>query len=164
MFVYRHTPKNFKRATVNEIKNFLISNWEFNYHMLEEKAQQQPPSQIDMALQRNGKQYLPSNLPRDTDWPKPKSMSLKDINDLRVSFVKSSSKANKAGLDVLEIHMAHGYLLHQFLSPISNKRNDNYGGNLENGMRLPLEIAKKVRHAWPKGKSIGGKNYRKRFC
>jgi 2,4-dienoyl-CoA reductase-like NADH-dependent reductase (Old Yellow Enzyme family) len=63
-------------------------------------------------------------------------------------------RAHAAGFDVLEIHAAHGYLLHTFLSPLSNTRSDEYGGSLENRMRFPLEVAKAVREAWPAAKPL----------
>ena len=65
--------------------------------------------------------------------------------------------ANKIGFDCLEIHMAHGYLLHQFFSPISNKRKDFYGGSLKNRCRYLLEIFKTVRKVWPKNKLLGAR-------
>lgn len=148
--------KNLKKL-INEIKKFSDIKLGIQLSHAGRKGSAKIPFSNKYGSSKKWQTISSSNLPRDTDWPKPKSMSLKDINDLRVSFVKSSFKANKAGLDVLEIHMAHGYLLHQFLSPISNQRNDKYGGNLENRMRLPLEIAKKVRHIWPKGKVLGAR-------
>ena len=63
-------------------------------------------------------------------------------------------RAHAAGFEILELHAAHGYLLHTFLSPISNTRKDEYGGSLENRMRFPLEVAKEVRSAWPAGKPL----------
>ena len=61
----------------------------------------------------------------------------------------------EVGFDVVEVHMAHGYLLHQFLSPLSNQRNDNYGGSLEGRMKFPLEVFDAVRAVWPKHKALG---------
>jgi len=98
-----------------------------------------------------------SEIPRDKGWPKPKTMSNNDIKNLIKNFKKSTSMAKNIGFDCLEIHMAHGYLLHQFFSPISNKRNDNYGGNFQNRSRLLLEVAKEVRKIWPKEKILGAR-------
>jgi NADPH2 dehydrogenase len=61
------------------------------------------------------------------------------------------------GLDLVELHAAHGYLMHQFLSPLSNKRTDRYGGSLENRMRAPLEVARALREAWPKERALGAR-------
>ena len=69
-------------------------------------------------------------------------------------FVDATRRAEEAGFDVVEIHAAHGYLINQFLSPISNKRTDNYGGSLENRMRLALEVTEAVRAAWPAHKPL----------
>src|SRR5262249_44393472 len=74
---------------------------------------------------------------------------------IRDAFVASAKRADGLGSDALELHGAHGYLLHQFLSPISNKRTDKYGGSLENRMRYPLEVYDAVRAVFPKDKPIG---------
>jgi 2,4-dienoyl-CoA reductase-like NADH-dependent reductase (Old Yellow Enzyme family) len=65
-------------------------------------------------------------------------------------FADAATRALDAGFDVAEVHMAHGYLLHEFLSPLTNRRDDEYGGSLENRMRLPLAVARAVRDLWPK--------------
>jgi 2,4-dienoyl-CoA reductase-like NADH-dependent reductase (Old Yellow Enzyme family) len=79
----------------------------------------------------------------------PAEISALDIDDLVKSFVTAAKRAEHAGFQVVELHMAHGYLLHEFLSPLSNKRKDEYGGSLENRMRFPLRVAAEVRAAWP---------------
>ena len=79
----------------------------------------------------------------------PKSMDEKEISNLVEAFVKASERSLKAGFDIVEIHAAHGYLLHEFLSPLSNQRQDLYGGSLENRMRLPLKVVAAVRAFWP---------------
>ena len=86
-----------------------------------------------------------SKIKKDKNWPTPKEASKKEINQLIKDFYKSAKYAKKAGLDGVEIHMAHGYLLHQFLSPISNHRKDRYGGTNDNRNILPLEITKKLK-------------------
>jgi 2,4-dienoyl-CoA reductase-like NADH-dependent reductase (Old Yellow Enzyme family) len=99
----------------------------------------------------------PSSIPKDINWPKPRAMSKRNIKDLIKRFKQSAIRAKRAGFDCLEIHMAHGYLLHQFFSPISNKRTDEYGGSLENRSRLLIEIAIEVKKAWPKNKILGAR-------
>lgn len=79
----------------------------------------------------------------------PKEMDEKDIQKVISDFEKAAEFSKTAGFQVIEIHMAHGYLLHEFLSPLSNQRKDQYGGALENRMRLPLEIARRLRALWP---------------
>ncbi len=69
-------------------------------------------------------------------------------------FVATARRAARLGLDGIEIHMAHGYLLHEFLSPLSNRRTDDYGGSLENRMRFPLQVLKAVRDAFPADKPV----------
>jgi 2,4-dienoyl-CoA reductase-like NADH-dependent reductase (Old Yellow Enzyme family) len=82
--------------------------------------------------------------------PVPREMSVADIEAVLGDFAAAAHRAAAAGFEVVELHMAHGYLLHEFLSPISNRRTDDYGGALENRMRLPLEVAREVRAAWPR--------------
>jgi 2,4-dienoyl-CoA reductase-like NADH-dependent reductase (Old Yellow Enzyme family) len=82
-------------------------------------------------------------------YPVPREMSAGDIAAVRESFAAAARLAFEAGFEVVELHMAHGYLLHEFLSPLANRRTDRYGGSLENRMRLPLEVAQAVRAAWP---------------
>lgn len=101
--------------------------------------------------------FAPSAIRRDKDWPVPKELNQKDLKKIKNDFKKSARLASKAGFDCLEIHMAHGYLLHQFFSQISNNRNDKYGGNLKNRSRYLLEISKEIRKVWPKNKMLGAR-------
>jgi 2,4-dienoyl-CoA reductase-like NADH-dependent reductase (Old Yellow Enzyme family) len=91
----------------------------------------------------------PSAIAFSSDYPTPKAMDGKDISQLISDFEKSTRYALVAGFEVVEIHMAHGYLLHEFLSPLTNQRQDEFGGSLENRMRLPLKITETVRRVWP---------------
>ena len=84
----------------------------------------------------------------------PREMTLADIESFKQSFVDAVHRSEKAGFDVIEIHAAHGYLLNQFLSPLANKRTDDYGGSRDNRMRLLLELTEAVRAAWPAGKPL----------
>ncbi|KAG5642724.1 hypothetical protein DXG03_002269 [Asterophora parasitica] len=92
----------------------------------------------------------PSTVPYSDAVAKPKELTTERIKGIVQSFVDGAVRAVKAGFDVIEIHNAHGYLLHQFLSPISNKRTDEYGGSFENRTRLTLEIVDAVRAVIPK--------------
>jgi 2,4-dienoyl-CoA reductase-like NADH-dependent reductase (Old Yellow Enzyme family) len=92
----------------------------------------------------------PSALPFDAGSPMPREMGTADIEAVTAQFVAAARRALGAGFEVVELHAAHGYLLHEFLSPISNKRTDEFGGSLANRMRVPLQVAKAVREAWPK--------------
>jgi len=98
-----------------------------------------------------------SEIKRSSGWPTPKQMSTKDIKKLILDFKNAAISANSCGIDCLEIHMAHGYLLHQFMSPISNKREDEYGGSLENRCKILTEISEAVRKVWPKTKCLGAR-------
>ncbi|MEN8151381.1 MAG: NADH:flavin oxidoreductase/NADH oxidase [Planctomycetota bacterium] len=79
----------------------------------------------------------------------PRVLTESDLAVLRETWVSAAERARAAGFEVLEIHMAHGYLLHEFLSPLVNRREDDYGGDLENRMRFPLEVVAAVRSVWP---------------
>ena len=91
----------------------------------------------------------PSALPFGEGCPLPRSLKKDEIADLVLAFRKAAQRSLDAGFEVVELHGAHGYLLHQFMSPLSNLREDEYGGSLENRIRLPLEVAKAVREVWP---------------
>ncbi len=91
----------------------------------------------------------PSAIPFHESDPPPREMTNEDIDKVVRDFERSTRLAFEAGFHVLELHMAHGYLLHEFLSPLTNTRGDEYGGSLENRMRLPLRVAESVRAKWP---------------
>ncbi|MDX6750985.1 NADH:flavin oxidoreductase/NADH oxidase [Geminicoccaceae bacterium 1502E] len=97
----------------------------------------------------------PSALPFGDGWHVPKAADEADLEKIRGDFVAAARRAARLGIDVAELHMAHGYLMHEFLSPISNRRGDAYGGSLENRMRLPLEIFELVREVWPADRPLG---------
>jgi 2,4-dienoyl-CoA reductase-like NADH-dependent reductase (Old Yellow Enzyme family) len=99
----------------------------------------------------------PSALPYAEGWHTPHELSMEEIRGLADAFAASAARALRIGLDLVEMHSAHGYLLHQFLSPHSNQRTDRYGGSLENRMRAPLEIARALRAAWPKERALGAR-------
>jgi 2,4-dienoyl-CoA reductase-like NADH-dependent reductase (Old Yellow Enzyme family) len=96
----------------------------------------------------------PSALQFADDYPLPKAMSTADMGEVIVAFREAAIRADNAGFDVVEVHGAHGYLLHEFLSPLSNHRTDDYGGSLENRMRFPLEVIETVRAVWPEHKPL----------
>ncbi|KAJ2504883.1 hypothetical protein GGI11_007197, partial [Coemansia sp. RSA 2049] len=96
----------------------------------------------------------PSAVPYNNGSWTPKELSIGDIKNIQQSFADAAVRANKAGFDVVELHGAHGYLLHEFLSPISNKRTDEYGGSFENRARMVVETARAVRKVWPKEKPL----------
>jgi anthraniloyl-CoA monooxygenase len=85
---------------------------------------------------------------------KPKPMTRPDMDKVREDFVRATRFGEEAGFDMLELHMAHGYLLASFLSPLTNRRTDEYGGSIENRVRFPLEVFTAVRAAWPQDKPI----------
>jgi 2,4-dienoyl-CoA reductase-like NADH-dependent reductase (Old Yellow Enzyme family) len=99
----------------------------------------------------------PSAIPFGPDWPVPREMTAADMERVRDGFVSAAKRAVRAGVDAIELHGAHGYLLHSFISPISNKRSDRYGGSLAARMRYPLEIAQAVRAAVPQGMPLGAR-------
>jgi len=91
----------------------------------------------------------PSALPFSADYPMPRALTIAGIDEVVAAFRKAAERALAAGFQVVEIHAAHGYLLHEFLSPLSNQRTDEYGGSLENRLRLVLRVAGAIREVWP---------------
>jgi anthraniloyl-CoA monooxygenase len=87
----------------------------------------------------------------------PKAMDRRDMDTVRDQFVRAAQMAEQAGFDMLELHMAHGYLLASFISPLTNARTDDYGGPLENRARYPLEVFDAVRAVWPSVKPMSVK-------
>jgi 2,4-dienoyl-CoA reductase-like NADH-dependent reductase (Old Yellow Enzyme family) len=99
----------------------------------------------------------PSAIPFGADWAAPRAMTLEDIERVREAFAAAARRAVRIGFDAIEMHMAHGYLLHSFVSPLSNQRTDDYGGTLEKRMRFPLEVARAVRAVVPKRTPVGAR-------
>ena len=91
----------------------------------------------------------PSAIPFGDEYAKPDALDLNGIHAVPEAFRKAASRSLEAGFDIIEVHAAHGYLLHQFLSPLSNQRMDRYGGSFENRIRLCLEVIESVRSVWP---------------
>ena len=124
------------------------------------KASAQMPWQGGKALspaESPWQTVAPSALAYGEGWHAPRELSVDDIAGLARAFAAAAERARRIGLDVLEMHSAHGYLLHEFLSPLANARSDRYGGSLENRMRAPLEIARALRDAWPKERCLGAR-------
>jgi 2,4-dienoyl-CoA reductase-like NADH-dependent reductase (Old Yellow Enzyme family) len=96
----------------------------------------------------------PSDRPAGEGWLFPHALTLSELDEVRSSYRAAVLRALHADFDVVEIHGAHGYLLHSFLSPLANFRTDDYGGNIEQRMKFPLEIAELVRESWPKDKPV----------
>jgi len=93
----------------------------------------------------------PSAVPFAEGHPVPRAMTPDDMDALVEAFAAAARRARAAGFKVLELHAAHGYLLHEFLSPLSNRREDEYGGAFDNRVRLPLRVVRAVRETWPAG-------------
>jgi NADPH2 dehydrogenase len=99
----------------------------------------------------------PSAIPFGDGWHTPREMMPDDIARVREAFVNSARRAVRIGFDAIELHYAHGYLAHSFLSPVSNKRGDQYGGSFENRMRFGREVARAVRAVVPKSVALGAR-------
>jgi 2,4-dienoyl-CoA reductase-like NADH-dependent reductase (Old Yellow Enzyme family) len=96
----------------------------------------------------------PSAVPFGPAFPTPRELTASDLDEIVERFGDAARRARAAGFQVVELHAAHGYLLHQFLSPLSNRREDRFGGSLDNRMRLPLNVARRVRDAWPASQPV----------
>jgi NADPH2 dehydrogenase len=124
------------------------------------KASSQRPWEGAKALGSNEDPWpaiAPSALPFGPGWHTPRAMNEGDMARVRGEFVDAAKRAVRVGFDAIELHLAHGYLLHSFVSPLSNKRNDDYGGSLAGRMRYPLEVARAVRAALPAGMPLGAR-------
>ena len=99
----------------------------------------------------------PSAIPLAEGWPTPHAMERRDMQAVKAAFVSAAQRAARIGLDFVELHCTHGYLVSEFLSPLSNRRDDEYGGSLQNRMRFALEIAQAVRAVFPADKPVGAK-------
>jgi len=97
----------------------------------------------------------PSEIPFADGWPVPKAATRADLDEIKAAFVQAAQRADRLGIDLIELHAAHGYLLSAFLSPLANQRTDEYGGSLQNRMRYPLEVFEAIRAVWPQGKPLG---------
>jgi anthraniloyl-CoA monooxygenase len=120
------------------------------------KASVQVPWEEDEQPLRAGgwETIAPSALPWSPAHPAPRAMTRADMDRVREEFVDATRMAARAGFDMIELHAAHGYLISGFISPKSNIRTDEYGGNLENRMRWPLEVFAAMRAAWPEAKPM----------
>jgi anthraniloyl-CoA monooxygenase len=103
---------------------------------------------------RNWELVAPSPLPYLPQSQTPREMTRADMDRIRDDFVRSAKYADQAGFDLLELHMAHGYLLSSFISPLTNRRKDEYGGTIANRLRWPLEVFRAVRAVWPEEKPM----------
>jgi 2,4-dienoyl-CoA reductase-like NADH-dependent reductase (Old Yellow Enzyme family) len=99
----------------------------------------------------------PSAIPFDDGWHTPKPLTHGEIERIVGSFALAARRSARIGLDEVELHCAHGYLMASFLSPLANKREDAYGGSLENRMRFPLQVADAVRAEWPSDRPMGAR-------
>jgi 2,4-dienoyl-CoA reductase-like NADH-dependent reductase (Old Yellow Enzyme family) len=96
----------------------------------------------------------PSGVPMGEGWPEPHALTVPELGEVRDAFVAAARRALAAGFEVVEVHAAHGYLLNEFLSPLTNRREDGYGGSPEARMRFPLEVVEAVRAAWPEDRPL----------
>jgi NADPH2 dehydrogenase len=124
------------------------------------KASAQLPWQGGQALAAGADPWptiAPSAIPFGPNWHTPREMTKDDMARVREAFVAAAKRAMRVGFDAIELHMAHGYLMHSFVSPISNKRTDGYGGSLDNRMRYPCEIVRAIRAVVPKNIALGAR-------
>ena len=108
----------------------------------------------DIPLDQSWERIGPSPLEYGPTLPPPREMSREDMAEVKEHFLRATRLGDEAGFDMMELHCAHGYLLSSFLTPVSNRRSDEYGGSVENRMRYPLEIFSEMRAVWPKEKPM----------
>ncbi|MAJ14813.1 MAG: NADH:flavin oxidoreductase / NADH oxidase [SAR116 cluster bacterium] len=107
------------------------------------------PIETDEGYEKKWQIIGPSSIPVNSGTPVPLEMSQDDINRVKEDFKNAALRSIKAGFDMIEVHGAHGYLLHSFFSPLSNNRNDKYGGSLENRMRFGIEVVRSIKSILP---------------
>lgn len=119
------------------------------------KASTAAPWDGGSVLEKDAWQTVaPSNVPYLPGWPEPFALDDSGMAQVKADFVAAARRAHRAGFDLIELHAAHGYLLHEFLSPVTNQRTDAYGGSLENRMRFVLEVFEAVRAEFPQEKPV----------
>lgn len=124
------------------------------------KGSTQPPALGGQPLKPEDGAWetvAPSAVPYGPGWHTPRALTKAEIQQIQEDHVASVKRALRVGYDLIEMHAGHGYLTHQFLSPISNRRTDEYGGSLENRMRFALETFEAMRAAWPEDKPMGAR-------
>lgn len=122
------------------------------------KGSVHPPAQGGKPLGSDEKPWTtvaPSALPFAPDWHTPVALTREGLSRVKQQFVDATRRAARIGFDLVELHAGHGYLLHEFLSPLANQRSDEYGGSTRNRMRFPLEVFEAVRATWPQDRPLG---------
>jgi 2,4-dienoyl-CoA reductase-like NADH-dependent reductase (Old Yellow Enzyme family) len=146
------------RHLVEQIRTFASTPLGIQLNHSGRKAAGTDPSQGRRALRTDEGAWPligPSALAYSEAWPTPVALTTEEVQQVPSWFGDAAARAARAGLQVLELHAAHGYLLHSFLSPISNLREDGYGGTRANRMRLLIEVTEAVRDVWPQEKVLG---------
>jgi len=122
------------------------------------KGSVQPPAQGGRPLATDESPWItvaPSALPFGPGWHTPVALDRAGLAEVGQQFIEAARRAARIGFDLVELHAGHGYLLHEFLSPLSNQRNDEYGGSTRNRIRFPLEVFEAVRAVWPAERPLG---------
>ena len=122
------------------------------------KASAHPPQSggKPLSLEENSWETIaPSDIPFGNDWPRPVLMTRKIMDQVTYAHTEAVKRCERIGFDAIELHGAHGYLISSFLSPIANRRDDEYGGDITNRMRYPLELFSNMRDSWPDDKPMG---------
>jgi len=122
------------------------------------KASANPPQNGGKPLSEDEEPWetiAPSDIPFGNEWPRPISMTRDTMDEVTHAHTETVKRCERLGFDAIELHGAHGYLVSSFLSPIANRREDEYGGTITNRMRYPLELFTKMRDAWPDKKPMG---------
>lgn len=146
------------RETIDFCRRYGTAKFAIQIGHAGRKASVQPPGAGGAPLAAHEDPwttYSASALPFAANYHVPVALDRDGIERIRQAFVQATERALRVGFDLVELHMAHGYLVHQFLSPISNTRTDEYGGSLENRMRFALETFAACRAVWPQDKPMG---------
>lgn len=156
--LYSNANEDAMRRVIQHCKRIAKSKFGIQLAHAGRKASSQLPWNGAKGLKDNEDPWqtvAPSAISYGNEWQAPREANREDMNRIRDAFASSAKRALSAGFEAIELHLAHGYLLQTFLSPVSNQRKDEFGGSLENRMRFPLEVVRAVRAAVPKSVPLG---------
>lgn len=148
------------KDTIARVRKISVGKFGIQLGHAGRKGSSQRPWEGGNALGPNDSPWetiAPSAIPFGANWHTPQAMTHAEIDRVTAAFVQAAQRAVRIGLDSIELHFAHGYLMHEFFSPLSNTRSDGYGGSLENRMRFLRDVAQKVRAVVPRNIPLGAR-------
>ena len=146
------------KRVIDFCKNYGVAKFGIQLAHSGRKGSAQPPGKGGKPLSADEQAWTtlaPSGLPYGPGWHTPATLTAAGLAEVKQQFIDAAKRAARIGFELAELHVGHGYLLHEFLSPLANQREDEYGGSTENRMGFPLEVFAAVRAVWPADKPLG---------